>query len=408
MDFSLSPEQLALERSITAFARKQHAALPPPGTPAAAIDAGDRQGQERFDRAGWAACARFGLHGLPVTEAHDGLGRDMQTCVVALRTFARECPRNGLLFALCNHLGAVAMPIQRHGTDAQRDEYLPDLASGACVAGAPLVHASTDRALATALRMTESASGFILDGAIPMVCNASVADLFLIVAAGSPAAVHGTSRPATAPTNEPKTAFLVPRDTPGLTIDEPALTHGLHDAPVARLSFASLRLPRSAVLGSPHQGSEVLASALTHMLCLVLACQVGRMQEQVQRCIAQARDRQQFGRPIGSFQAISHAIADMKTRADIACMAVERLAWKLDRDEPALMDAAIAKAVVTEGYIQSSRTAIQVHGGAGIMRETELERDLGDALASHVYLGASEVPRDIIAHFLLGIEPLDL
>jgi alkylation response protein AidB-like acyl-CoA dehydrogenase len=419
LDFSLPPELLALERSVTTFARKQHKGRPPSVRVAtteamtAMTIGGGHQTNQRFDRVGWNACARFGIHGLPIAEAHDGLGQGMLACVVALRAYARECPQNGLLFALCNHLGATALSIQRYGTDAQQDEYLPDLASGVRVAGAQLMPTSSDRAPGVVVRAirnrNEGDSGFTLDGALPLVCNAPVADLFLVVADSSQSvAVQPTKSVSDVPVDAPKTAFLVPRDTPGLMIHESALTRGLYETPVARVSFTSVSLPSSAVLGGLHQGCEVLASGLSHMLCLALACQVGRMQRQVQRCVTHARDRRQFGRPIGSFQAISHALADMQTRTEIACMTVERLAWKLERGEPALMDAAMAKTVVTESYIQSSRTAMQVHGGSGIMRETDLERDLSDALVSHAYLGASEVPRDIIAHFLLGIEPLDL
>jgi len=132
----------------------------------------------------------------------------------------------------------------------------------------------------------------------------------------------------------------------------------------------------------------------------ILAGTVGTMRRQLERCVAYARDRRQFGQPIGQFQAVSHRIVDMKVRLENARLLLYRVARLMDRQEATALDSAITKLYISESYVQSSLDALQVHGGYGYMKEYELERDVRDAIASRIYSGTSDVQRNIVASSL--------
>ena len=133
---------------------------------------------------------------------------------------------------------------------------------------------------------------------------------------------------------------------------------------------------------------------------LILAGAVGTMRRQLERCVRYARDRVQFGVPIGSFQAVSHKIADMKLRLETSHLMLYRVAALLDEGSATDLDAAMTKLHLSEALVQSSLDALQVHGGYGYVTETGLERDVRDAIGGRLYSGTSEMQRNVIARHL--------
>jgi alkylation response protein AidB-like acyl-CoA dehydrogenase len=127
---------------------------------------------------------------------------------------------------------------------------------------------------------------------------------------------------------------------------------------------------------------------------------VGAMQRQLDRCVAHARDRKQFGQPIGKFQAVSHRIADMKVRLETARLLLYRLAWLRGRGRVSPLEASMVKLHVSESFVRSSLDALQIHGGYGYMTEYELEREVRDAIGGRIYSGTSDMQRNIIATHL--------
>jgi hypothetical protein len=124
------------------------------------------------------------------------------------------------------------------------------------------------------------------------------------------------------------------------------------------------------------------------------------MQRQLDACVRYAQERHQFGRPIGAFQAVSHRIADMRVRIELAELALYKVAWLKAQGRRAPLEAAIAKLVVSEGFVASSLDAVQIHGGYGFMSESGVERDLRDAIGSRLYSGTNEPQRNFIARHL--------
>jgi alkylation response protein AidB-like acyl-CoA dehydrogenase len=154
------------------------------------------------------------------------------------------------------------------------------------------------------------------------------------------------------------------------------------------------------MLGRPGQGSAIFNAEMEWERCCLFACHVGAMRHQLERCVQYAADRKQFGKPIKSFQAIAHKLADMRVRLELAELILHKVAWRKSIGERAPLEAAIAKLFVSESYMENSLEAVQIHGGYGFMSELELDRDLRDAIGGRIYSGTSEIQRDIIASLL--------
>jgi alkylation response protein AidB-like acyl-CoA dehydrogenase len=379
IDFELTPEQSAFRNEVAAFAQ---GAL-----------GGDAPGSDEaggFPREGWRKCAEFGIHGLPIPAEYGGLGADAISIVLALEALGYGCRDNGLLFSVNAQLWACVRPIVRFGTEEQKARYLPGLGDGSIVAG----HAMSEPGSgsdAFALSTTATASGdfYVLNGSKTFVTNAPVADLLVVF--------------ATTDRNRGFAglcAFLVPRDAPGLSIGQPLHKMGLRTSPMSEVFFDDCEVSADQMLGQPGAGMAIFNSSMEWERGCILACTVGTMQRQLERCIAYARERRQFDQPIGKFQAVSHRIADMKVRLEAARLVAYRMAWLLDQGRSTPLDSALTKLYLSESFVQSSMDAVAVHGGYGYMAEYELERELRDAIGSRIYSGTSDLQRNIIAHHL--------
>ena len=172
---------------------------------------------------------------------------------------------------------------------------------------------------------------------------------------------------------------------------------GLRTSPMSEVVFEDCVIPLDARLGAEGNGGTIFKHSMLLERACILAGGVGSLQRQLEQTIAYAREREQFGRPIGSNQAVSHRVADMSTRLEAARMLLHRAGWLRDRGEPAVKEIATAKLFLSETLVQSSLDAIQSHGGYGYCAEYHVERDLRDAVGSRIYSGTSEIQRDIIA-----------
>jgi hypothetical protein len=166
------------------------------------------------------------------------------------------------------------------------------------------------------------------------------------------------------------------------------------------VSLDGVVVEAESVLGQVGGGSAMFVHAMDWERALLFASHVGTMERLLERSVAYARTRMQFGRAIGGFQAVAHPLADVKVQLEAARLLVYRAAWALDHARTASMDAAIAKLFVSESLVRSALTAVQVHGGYGYTTEYEVERALRDAVGSTLYSGTSEMQRNIIARWL--------
>jgi alkylation response protein AidB-like acyl-CoA dehydrogenase len=218
------------------------------------------------------------------------------------------------------------------------------------------------------------------------VTNAPVADLFVAYATVNPAL--GTMG---------ITAFIVERNTPGLTITKHIDKMGLRTSPMAEVVFEDCRVPVTQRLGREGRGVAVFESSMEWERGCILANCLGVLRRQLDECIAHARARKQFGKSIGKFQSVANRLVDMRVRLDTCRPLVYRIGMLKDRGEDATTEAAIAKLHVSDCYVKSSLDAVQVFGGYGYMTEQQMERDLRDAIGSTLYSGTTEIQRNIIA-----------
>jgi alkylation response protein AidB-like acyl-CoA dehydrogenase len=387
LDFGLSEEQAAFRRSVTEFAKKE---LRKGDGEAAAIRRREKSG--KLFREGWNKCAEFGIMALPVPEELGGLGRDIIDCTIAMQALGRECLDAGLLFAISSHVFTCEIPLTLFGSPAQKEKYLPRMVKGEVIG----CHAMTEPEAgsdAFSIRTTaeKKSDRWVIRGGKTFTSNAPIADLFLVFAT----------------TDRKKgwagvTGFLVEKGTKGLSVGTPLEKMGLKTSPTGEITLEDVEVPLDAVLGRPGQGSAIFNAEMEWERSCLFATHLGAMQRQLDTCVAYAKTRSQFGKPIGQFQAVAHKIADMRVRIELAELALYKVAWLKASGQRAQMESAISKLFVSESFVQSSLDAVQIHGGYGFMAEYDVERDLRDAIGGKLYSGTSEIQRNIIAS-LLGL-----
>jgi len=193
------------------------------------------------------------------------------------------------------------------------------------------------------------------------------------------------------------TAFVIERDTAGLTVTRAIEKMGLRTSPMAEITLEDCTIPASSRLGREGRGVGVFEASMEWERGCILANYLGVMRRQLESCIDYVRKRKQFGQPIGKFQSVANRVVDMKVRLDTCRPLVYRIGWLKAQNKPATVEAAVAKLYVAQSLIASCQDAIQIFGGYGYMVEQGLERELRDAIASTLYSGTSEIQRNLIA-----------
>lgn len=379
MDFSWTESQAALRRSVVEFAQKELQDD---------VIAGDRAA--RFPLEHWRRCAAFGILGLCVPESFGGSGLDILSAVYALEGLGYGCRDNGLLFGLNAQMWAVQAPVARFGSGEQQETYLPRLVSGEWIGAHGMSEpASGSDSFALTTRAVKDGDGYVLNGTKTFVSNAPVADVILVFATLDPnRGFMGI------------TAFLIDKGTPGLSVGNPIGKMGLRTSPMSEVVLDECRVPASARLGREGNGGTIFKHSMAWERCCILATNLGAMERQLERTIDHANTRHQFGKPIGSFQAVSERIVAMKLRLESARLLLYRAAWLMANERSAEAEVALAKLHLSEAFVQSSLDAVQVHGGYGYTVEYELEREFRDAVGGRLYSGTSEIQKNIVARSL--------
>jgi alkylation response protein AidB-like acyl-CoA dehydrogenase len=379
MDFDWTDEQREFRDVVVSFAQNR-----------LGDDVLRRDAEHAFSREAWSKCAEVGIQGLPVPQEYGGAGADATTIMLALEALGYGCMDNGLIFALNAQMWACEVPLVRFGTEEQKRRCLPGLCDGSTIGAQAMSEpeAGSD-VLSLATTAEKRGDRYLLTGRKTFVTNAPNADILLIYASTDRSlGFAGLS------------AFLLDRDTPGLSIGRPLEKMGLRTSLMGELFLEECEVPADQLLGQPGAGMAIFNLAMQWERSCILASTVGAMQRQLERCVAYARERRQSGRPIGKFQAVAHRIADMKVRLETARLLVYRLGWLLEQGRSTPLDAALGKLYLSECYLQSSLDALQTYGGYGYMTEYELEREVRDAVGTRLHSGTSDVQRNIIAGFL--------
>jgi alkylation response protein AidB-like acyl-CoA dehydrogenase len=383
MDFNLSEEQEAFRASVRDFAAE---VVDPEAT------ARDREG--RFDRDVWDACGRFGLCGLPLPEAFGGSDADVLTTGLALEALAYGGRDAGLNLSLGAHLTIGSMPIAVHGTDEQKQTWLPKLATGEYIGAFAITEpdAGSDTASITTSARREGDT-YVINGSKTFCTNGSIADVITVIAVTDP----------DAPASQRMTAFLVPKGTPGMRFGKDLYKMGNKSSPTSEIFFDDVEVGEEAVLGDV--GSALWQIAFEcfdwERTCMI-ASAVGGMERGLEDSIAYAKERVAFGKPIAQFGAIQEKVADMRIRLEAARLLQRKAAWLKDNGLEHQIEASVAKAFVGEAAVQSALDGVQLFGGWGYVQEFPVERGLRDAKLATIGGGTTEIQKLIIARSLLG------
>ncbi len=380
MDFSWTAEQLELERAVNEFARLE-------------LNEGilERDREGAFPLEAWRKCAAFGIQGLPMPAPYGG-GSDILTTILVMQTLGRACRDNGLLFAINAHMWSAEMPLLLFGTEEQKRKYLGPMCRGEIISGNGSTEPDTGSDV-FAMKTTAVRKGdrYVLNGTKMFVTNAPMAGVLVIYATLDPARGIGGL-----------CAFLVERSFKGFSLGKDISKMGLRTSPMAEVILEECEVPVENRLGSEGSGMAAFNCSMEWERACILASCIGTMERQLEACVAYARGRRQFGKPIGSFQSVSNRIADMKVRIETGKLLLYKIGWLARAGKKVHLEAAMAKLYVSEAFVQSCLDALQIHGGYGYMTEFEHERMLRDAIASRIYSGTSEIQRNLIAH-LLGL-----
>ena len=374
MDFDLSEEQLQLRDSASKFADT------------ALCRYASADGEVDFTSA-WQACARFGIQGLPIPDRYGGGGADPVSVAAVFEGLGYGCQDSGVLFSLNAQMWACSIPLLRFGSDEQKARYLPRVCDGSAIGGQAMTEPESGSD-ASSLRTTARKDGseYVLNGSKTFVTNGPVADLLIIFASTDrDQGFAGIS------------AFIVDTDLPGITRTGSVRKMGLDGSPLGDVFLDDCRVSDQNILGPLGSGMALFNSAMEWERGMILASVVGTMRWQLEVCVSYAKERTQFGSSIADFQAVSHKIADMRVRLEVGTLLLYRFASLKAAGRPAAAEASIAKLFVSEGFLQSSLDAVQIHGGSGYMSDLGLERNVRDAVGSRIYSGTSEMQRNLIA-----------
>ncbi|PXX56297.1 L-prolyl-[peptidyl carrier protein] dehydrogenase [Nocardia tenerifensis] len=382
MDFELSPGQRELRTRIIDFARAELGGE---------LAESDRTGTLAWQD--WKRCAEFGVLGWPVPAEYGGSGLDPLSVMIALEALGYGCPDNGLVFAINNHLWGCVIYLLEHGSRQQKERYLPRLCSGALV-GAHALSEPEAGSDVLSMRTTAVRDGehYILNGTKWFVSNGPTAGLYVVFAR-----TGGAGR-----SPNRLSAFLVPADLPGVRKSRRFGKMGLRGTEMGEIEFVDCRVPVADLIGTEGAGYPIFTGTIEWERSFMFAAQAGAMQRLLDRSIEHARSREQFGRPIGAFQGISHKIADMKIRLELSRLILYRVGWLKSQGRFALEDATIAKIFVSESLVQTAMAAMEIHGARGYLDDFGIERELRDALGGPIYAGSSSVQRGVLAE-LLGV-----
>ncbi len=346
--------------------------------------------REQVDRALVAKMGDLGLLGLTIPEEYGGAGGDLVTYALVMEELGRADSAARGIVSVSN--GLVGTSILNYGTEEQKQQWLPGIASGEKLGCFGLTEPDTGSdAGSLTSRAVRDGDDYVLDGQKIFITNGTWADVALVFARTGGEGPRGVS------------AFLVPTDTPGFEAREIKGKLGLRGQATAELFLADVRLPASALLGEEGQGFKIAMSSLDKGRISVAAGCVGIVQGCLEATVAYARERRQFGRPLASFQMIQDLIADMSVDADAARLLVWRAADLYVRGEAYGVAASKAKYFASEAAVRAANNAIQAFGGYGYVDEYPVQKFMRDARVMTLYEGTSQIQKLLIGRDETGV-----
>ena len=383
MRFDLSPEQEMIRQTARDFAEREIM----PG-------ARDRDREARFPHDIIAKLGKLGFLGPTVPEEYGGLGLDYISEAVIFEEIGRA--DSSIRTTLSVQISLTEMTILHWGTEAQKRQYLPRLASGEWLGCFGLTEpgAGSD-ASNLSTRAVRDGDHWVINGRKMWISNGGVASLAIVFAQTDPALKH-----------KGIAAFLVETDTPGFSAPTIHGKLGLRSSNTSELVLEDVRVPAENMLGAIGQGFRIAMSALDEGRFGVASGCVGIIQGCVDASVKYTQERYAFGQPIAGFQLVQELIADMVLDLEAARLLVYRAGYLKNKGVPNTRETSLAKWYASEAAVRAALNAIQVHGGYGYSDEYPVERYLRDAKVATLYEGTTQIQKLIIGRFATGIDAI--
>ncbi len=383
IDFELTDEQRLIRETARDFTDKEIVPV-----------ARENDRNEHFDTDLVKKIADMGFLGAIVSEEYGGRGVDYRTYALIVEEIGRGDSSARTVVSVQTSL--VAKTLENWGTEEQKHEWLPGLCSGEALGCFGLTEPGTGSDAANQkTRATKIDGGWRISGQKMFISMGNYSKLALIFAQTDPdLGYRGLA------------CFLVPTDAPGFSSSSIHGKLGLRASDTAELSLDSVEVPDEAMLGQIGDGFKVAMSALDSGRYSVAAGCVGICQGCVNASVEYSKQREQFGRPIASFQLVQEMISDMVVDTEAARMLVWRAGWLKDTGQPNTTETSMAKLYATEAAVRSANLAIQVHGGSGYVDDYPVERYLRDARVTTLYEGTSQIQKLIIGRAATGVNAM--
>ncbi len=381
MDFDLTPEQEEMRNKAREFAKKELQPI------ANDIDKTCTFSDETVKKMG-----EHGFMGVFIPKEYGGAGLDVIAYVIAIEEISRVCASHGVTMSVNNSL--ACHPINKYGTEEQKQKFLKPLASGDKLGGFGLTEpgAGTDVSLLQTTAKKKD-GGYEINGQKIFITNGSKANTYVTFAQTNKELKHkGIS------------AFILNTDTEGFSTGTVESKLGIHGSIQCELNFDNMFLPEDQLLGAEGDGFKIAMSTLDGGRIGISAQALGIAQSALDLSIAYAKEREQFGKPIAKFQAIRHMISDMATEIEAARLLVYNAAFAKDTKPRYSYEAAMAKLYAAETAMRVTTKAVQIHGAYGYTKRYPVERLMRDAKITEIYEGTSEVQRMVISAYLDKLE----
>ena len=345
---------------------------------------------ESVDTAIIPALGEIGFFGLTIPEEYGGLGGDYLTYCLGMEELGRaDSSVRGIVSV---SMGLVGKSVLAHGTEEQKQRWLPGIAAGTLLGCFGLTEPDTGSDAGNLrTRATRDGDDYVLNGAKIFITNGTWADVCLVFARTGGAGPKGVS------------AFLVPTDTPGFGRTEIKGKLGLRGQATAEIALDDVRVPASAMLGAEGEGFTVAMQSLDKGRVSVAAGCVGIIQGCLEAVVSYSTERTQFGRPLASFQMVQDMVADISVDADAARLLTWRAADLIERGEPYGVAASKAKLFASEAAVRAANLAIQVYGGYGYVDEYPVQKYMRDARVMTLYEGTSQIQKLLIGRAETGV-----
>nr|MCG8604163.1 acyl-CoA dehydrogenase [bacterium] len=379
MDFLLTDEHKLIQQTARDFAQNE-----------VAKDAAERDRLEQFPQHHVKKMAELGFMGVMVDPAYGGGGMDTISYVIVIEELSKVDASVGVICSVNNSL--VCYGIEDFGTEEQKRKYLQPLARGEKL-GAFCLSEPSSGSDASAMKTTAVLRGdqYILNGTKNWITNGKYADYYVMTAMTDPNQGHrGIS------------TFIVEKSFPGFTVGKKEKKLGIRSSDTVSIIMEDCQLPKENLLGREGEGFKISLRTLDGGRIGIAAQAVGIAQASLEAAIQYAKEREQFGKPISSFQAIQFMIADIESRTDAARLLTYQAAWKKDQNLPFSVESAKAKVFASETAVDASSKAVQIFGGYGYLKDYPVERFMRDSKITEIYEGTSEIQRVVIARGLLS------